>query len=92
MGKVIKKMKRKSKMKAKKSTKSRAKQAKSTNLMENSGAPEKNEDQHQNEIHPTNETELDIISLKLIRRAMKVKYLQLADKVIKNSKSSAKLI
>jgi len=84
MGKVTKKMKWKSKTKVKKSTKSREKLAKSTILMENSGTPEiKNEDQHQNEIHPTNGNESDIISLKLLRIAMKVKHLQLADKAIK---------
>jgi len=84
MGKDTKKMKRKSKTKVNKSTKPRAKLAKSTNLMENSGTPEiKNEDQHQNEIHPTNENEPDIISLKLLRREIKVKHLQLADEVIK---------
>jgi len=85
MGKFTKKMKRKYKPKVKKSTKSRAKLAKSTNLMENSGALEKNEDQHQNEFYPTNETAPDIISPQLLRRAMKVKHLQLADKLIKKT-------
>ena len=79
-------MKQKFKTKGKKSTRTKT-SFKNKDLMENMGAPEieSHENDIKDEFQPPVEEAPDISSLKLIRRAMKVKYLQVVDKEIRKA-------
>ena len=52
-----------------------------------SGAPEieKHENQKDDHFQPSDKSEMDVVSLKLIKRAMKVKDLQVAEKIIQKT-------